>query len=207
MEATQLEDEPFDLDLDKVEISGNDTQLEITILPNAIRLNYALDKGNTGVTRMDAEWIGSKFFIPEGEGSGPAEPKFKIQFEVDYKDSIGANYDPDTTTTTAKFIKRDTPLVRPFVLGVENGKSYSIDHEDSLVITLPSVDGKLFVPSGYPEEELEEDGDVKYVELKAGEHYTLKKVDGIYIAGNYEVDATDSETNSSTKVFFTVTAP
>ena len=109
--------EAIGLDLDKVIISFDSNVLSIELEDDVIVLSYALDQGNTGVTRKDVIWIGSE----DLGADEPDEDTFKIQFMAGYDEFTGVYY---TATNTAIFIDKDEPLVRPFITGLENKANY-----------------------------------------------------------------------------------
>jgi hypothetical protein len=110
---------------DQVQISGQSDQLDVAFGSGLFTLSYALDLGNTGATRIDAEWVGTGFFetLSAYPLEGPEVADFKLEFTVPYTQETGADYGAAVTT---EVITSDKPLIRPFAPGIESG-SWTIE--------------------------------------------------------------------------------
>ncbi len=112
----------YGADWSQVLVGGSDDSLSVTFEPGVIELDFDLDQGNTGATRIDVEWIGTDAFETSAGGQpldGPAaaDNPFKVEFEVAYDLATGPDYGPAAAT----FIDRNTLLQRPFVTGIQFG--------------------------------------------------------------------------------------
>jgi len=156
----------FGTDWDKVLVDGTSDSLSVTFEAGIIELDFSLDQGNTGATRIDVEWIGTSAFVTESgaqplDGPDAADNPFKVEFDVDYSLATGPDYGPATAT----FIDRTTLLQRPFVTGIEFGgvarAPVAVEFAADVSATV-SLDGGAEVPysSG---EELTTAGDYRIV--------------------------------------------
>ncbi len=131
--AAALDD--FGTDWSKVLFAGTSDSLSVTFEAGVIDLDFSLDQGNTGSSRIDVEWIGTSAFVTESGGqplAGPdaADNPFKIEFDVAYDLASGPAYGPATAT----FIDRTTPLQRPFATGIQFGETTT----DPVAIEFPA---------------------------------------------------------------------